>query len=78
MRALNYIIIHHSATDHGDVESFRRHHRNVNGWIDVGYHYVIDNDPDGEVQVGRPLAQAGAHARGGKRGQYRHLSGGGW
>lgn len=64
MRLIRRIIIHHSATDHGDVETFRRHHMTVNGWSDVGYHYVIDNEPDGEVQPGRPLAQAGAHARG--------------
>lgn len=62
-----YIVVHHSATDTGNVETFRRHHKEVNGWDDVGYHYVITNGnggPDGEVQTGRAIEKIGAHAKG--------------
>lgn len=60
------IVLHHSATDSGDVEAFRREHL-ARGWSDVGYHYVIDNGPtwhDGQLQYGRPIDQPGAHAHG--------------
>lgn len=56
------IVVHHSATPTGDVETFRRYHVQVRGWEDVGYHYVITRD--GTVQAGRPLWKVGAHARG--------------
>lgn len=55
------IVVHHSATAEGDVESFRRHHVTVRGWDDVGYHYVITRD--GTVQIGRALTIKGAHAK---------------
>lgn len=43
-------------------------HRGLNGWSDVGYHFVIGNGTfsgDGEVEEGRPSWARGAHARGG-------------
>jgi N-acetylmuramoyl-L-alanine amidase len=58
-----YIIIHHSATAQGDVETFRRAHR-AKGWRDIGYHYVIGNGTysgDGEIETGRTEAEDGAH-----------------
>jgi len=61
------IIIHHSATDSGSVEAFRRFHVEVNKWEDIGYHFVITNGkggPDGEIQIGRPMRFIGAHAPG--------------
>ncbi len=58
------IVIHHSATEQGDVDSFRRHHVGVNGWNDIGYHYVITKD--GEIQPGRAEHLQGAHARTGR------------
>ncbi|WP_099192248.1 peptidoglycan recognition protein family protein [Tepidibacter mesophilus] len=45
-----HIVIHHSATDTGDIESFRRYHISK-GWRDVGYHYVINKE--GSLQKGR-------------------------
>lgn len=60
--------MHHSATRDGSVGLFRLMHRGLNGWSDVGYHYVIGNGTfsgDGEVEAGRPPWARGAHARGG-------------
>lgn len=57
------LVVHYSATDAGDVDIFREWHKEQ-GWTDVGYHYVIDNQPDGQVQYGRPVTRMGAHARG--------------
>lgn len=57
------IVLHYSASDHGSAEEFRAWHR-ARGWSDIGYHYVIDNDPDGELQHGRSVLVAGAHAHG--------------
>ena len=37
-------------------------HVHVRGWTTVGYNYVIV--PDGQLRVGRPLWETGAHARG--------------
>jgi len=64
---IQYIVIHHSATLNGNVAIFRDYHINHNGWADIGYHYVICNGnggPDGEVQEGRNILFAGAHAPG--------------
>lgn len=63
-RDIDKIIIHCTATPEGrevDVEDVRSWHRN-RGWSDIGYHYLIKLD--GTVQVGRPLARIGAHAKG--------------
>ncbi|MBN2586441.1 MAG: N-acetylmuramoyl-L-alanine amidase [Candidatus Fermentibacteraceae bacterium] len=60
------IIIHHSATETGCARVFRALHRGVNGWVDIGYHFVIGNgtlSADGEIEPGRPEWAVGAHAR---------------
>lgn len=62
MRPINEIIIHCSATAEGKdfkAADIRRWHVQGNGWNDIGYHFVIDLD--GTVEVGRPVAQQGAH-----------------
>ena len=62
MRPINEIIIHCSATAEGKdfkAADIRRWHVQGNGWKDIGYHFVIDLD--GTVEVGRPVAQQGAH-----------------
>ena len=61
-RAWSGIVVHHSATETGDVEAFRRYHVQVHGWDDVGYNFVILRD--GTVQTGRSANKIGAHARG--------------
>ncbi|SMB97921.1 S-layer homology domain-containing protein [Thermanaeromonas toyohensis ToBE] len=65
--SIRYIVLHHSATEEGNVEIFRREHVEVNGWADIGYHFVICNGrggADGEVQTGRDILKTGAHAPG--------------
>lgn len=65
MRTIDMIVVHCSDTpasmDIG-VEEIRHWHVNDNGWADIGYHYVIRRD--GVVEHGRPVEEAGAHARG--------------
>jgi N-acetyl-anhydromuramyl-L-alanine amidase AmpD len=57
------IVIHHSGTEGGNVEAFRKYHRSK-GWEDVGYHFVVrrDDNNDGRVEIGRGLDRKGAHA----------------
>ena len=64
MRNINRIIVHCSATPEGkafSVDDIRRWHLQ-RGFADIGYHFVIFLD--GSVNVGRPLAKAGAHCKG--------------
>ncbi|MCD4848551.1 MAG: peptidoglycan recognition protein family protein [Candidatus Aegiribacteria sp.] len=64
--SINRIVVHHSATATGSARVFRAFHRAVNGWVDIGYHFVIGNgtmSEDGEVEEGRPQWAVGAHAR---------------
>lgn len=44
------------------VDEIRRWHVDGNGWSDIGYHYVIRRS--GELELGRPVAKMGAHAKG--------------
>lgn len=63
---VNSLVIHHSATATGNARVFRALHRAVNGWVDIGYHFVIGNgtlSSDGEIEPGRPIWSVGAHAR---------------
>lgn len=63
-RAISSIAIHCSATPEGKpffAADIRGWHKRK-GWADIGYHFVIDLD--GTIEVGRPLAQAGAHVQG--------------
>lgn len=49
------IVIHHSATARGGAKTFDKHHRERNGWDELGYHFVIGNGtdtPDGYIEVG--------------------------
>jgi len=53
-RKWKYIVVHHSFTDSGNEEIFHNYHKNVRGWLGVGYHFVIGNghgSPDGRVEV---------------------------
>jgi N-acetylmuramoyl-L-alanine amidase len=62
----NRVVVHHSLTDTGDVDSFRRHHMKPKpeglGAEDIGYHFVIL--PCGDLQQGRRQELQGAHAKG--------------
>lgn len=61
-----YVVIHHSASDSGDAQSFAQEHKK-RGWDGLGYDFVIGNGSqsgDGQIEVGyrwRQQAQ-GAHA----------------
>ena len=60
------LVVHHSATATGNARVFRALHRAVNGWDDIGYHFIIGNGTlscDGEIELGRPIWSVGAHAR---------------
>jgi N-acetyl-anhydromuramyl-L-alanine amidase AmpD len=38
-----YIVIHHTASDAGNLEYYRRLHKEERGWPDIAYHFVINN-----------------------------------
>lgn len=38
-----WIVIHHTASDTGNLDYYRRLHREERGWPDVAYHFVINN-----------------------------------
>lgn len=65
IRSVDFIVIHCSATrasqDDVDAAVIRGWHRKQ-GWLDIGYHYVIKRD--GTVEKGRADTVPGAHARG--------------
>ncbi|MFP4176156.1 MAG: N-acetylmuramoyl-L-alanine amidase [Candidatus Brocadiia bacterium] len=53
-RTWRSIVVHHSHTRSGSMESFDQYHREERGWKGVGYHFVIGNgtgSPDGKVEV---------------------------
>ena len=57
-RAWKYIVLHHTATTRGSVESIHRTHlkrkdANGNNWLGIGYHFVIGNGNgmgDGQIE----------------------------
>lgn len=59
------IMIHHSLTADSktlSVEAIRRHHVEVNGWDDIGYHLLIEMVGDSaRIVSGRNLLYQGAH-----------------
>lgn len=68
-RPWRYIVVHHSATADGNACRFDRLHREVRGWDELGYHFVITNGrggPDGAVEVGSRWVKQkwGAHCGG--------------
>lgn len=69
LRAVDYLVVHCAATkaslDIGaaDIKAWHR----KQGWLDIGYHYVIRRS--GAVEAGRPEDRPGAHARG-----FNHVS----
>ena len=67
-RQWNWIVVHHSAGDSGGAKAFDKYHREVRGWDELGYHFVIGNGTDtadGLVEVGPrwPRQKHGAHAK---------------
>jgi N-acetylmuramoyl-L-alanine amidase len=67
-RRWDWIVIHHSAGATGGARSFDKFHREVRGWDELGYHFVIGNgseSADGQIEVGGrwPVQKHGAHAK---------------
>lgn len=61
MIRIEHLVIHHSASPRNTtVDQIREWHK-ARGWKDVGYHYVVEGD--GEIKIGRPLPDTGAHVR---------------
>jgi hypothetical protein len=62
------VVIHHSATEVGSVESIDNYHKNHNGWDGIGYDFVIGNGSgcqNGQVESTFRWAQqrTGAHCK---------------
>ncbi len=67
-RAWRYIIIHHSASLRDNAATMDEHHRNENGWDELGYDFVIGNGSrsgDGQIEVGSRWRKQkhGAHCK---------------
>ena len=63
-RRINEIIVHCTATPEGrdyTVADIRQMHK-AQGWVDVGYHYLIYRD--GSIHEGRNVDLVGAHCQG--------------
>ncbi|MGD9727918.1 MAG: peptidoglycan recognition family protein [Nitrospiraceae bacterium] len=62
-----FIIMHHSQTKDGttkDFDAIKKYHMEVNGWSNIGYHYVIEAvNGKYEVLPGRAEDQKGAHTK---------------
>ncbi len=60
-REYRWIVVHHSSfIEPPGPDGIRRYHREVSGYADIGYHFVID--AEGKVLEGRSLLYMGAHA----------------
>ena len=64
-RRIDLVVVHGAATppsmDIG-ADTIGRWHVDERSWRSIGYHYVIRRS--GELELGRPLEQPGAHVRG--------------
>ena len=74
------ILLHHSATDSGNMAKFDKEHREVRGWLGVGYDFVINNGsgaPDGLVETTFRWKEQiqGAHAGAGQKHYNEHWVG---
>lgn len=38
-----YIVIHHTASEIGNLEYYKKLHQEERGWDDIGYHFLINN-----------------------------------
>lgn len=70
MRVIDWIVVHtagaydfsRKAVVYQSTEQLRRYHQSHNGWRDIGYHWVVEED--GAIVPGRPEEQPGAHVGG--------------
>lgn len=61
-RKIDFLVVHHTASDSGNVNTIRAYHKFVKGWDDIGYHFVINKN--GTIDNGRPISIQGAHIKG--------------
>lgn len=64
-RIINEIILHCTATlatQPVTIDQIKRWHCQDNGWLDIGYHFVISQD--GTIHKGRNVNKQGAHCKG--------------
>lgn len=47
---------------YSEILFIQDYHQNARGWIDIGYHFLID--PFGDIFEGRPVDAVGAHVKG--------------
>jgi N-acetylmuramoyl-L-alanine amidase CwlA len=73
MRAVSRIILHwlgegdsRNYVSQSAVDGIREYHTKINGWSDIGYHWLIDRN--GVLYEGRPEDIVGAHAYGANEG----------
>lgn len=73
VRPFRYAVLHESDTEDGPNVSARaieRYHKENNGWSSVGYHFLVEQAPEGvtkdamTIWLGRSLYDIGAHAEG--------------
>lgn len=72
MRSITCLVIHHSASASGNIETIRQAHVAQNGWKDIGYHDIICNGrgaPDGHISKGRDHDKVGAGVFGANSGK---------
>jgi N-acetylmuramoyl-L-alanine amidase len=70
MRIIEWIVIHTAAAYdyrarrvvYQSTDTIRQYHKLHNGWSDIGYHWVIEED--GSLNQGRPEEAMGAHVGG--------------
>ncbi|MDF1699547.1 MAG: peptidoglycan recognition family protein [Planctomycetota bacterium] len=66
MREITEITCHHTASKPTTTpDEIRSWHVKGNGWSDIGYHWIVFLDEDGDwvAAEGRPESRAGAHAK---------------
>ncbi len=65
-----YFTLHHTQGHYpknleeasAEMRFIQDYHQNAKGWIDIGYHFLID--PMGDIFEGRPIGAVGAHVKG--------------
>ena len=60
LNTIDTIVIHHSATETGNAESYARYHVNTRNWAGIGYHFVIEQS--GEIKQTNDLQTISYHA----------------
>ena len=74
MNGITRLTLHHTSehpgmrglNDREVIAKIAKYHRDVLGWADIGYHYLIGKD--GKIYQGRSLLAQGAHAGSGNNG----------